>query len=60
MKQNNVSVAGLTQYAVDNFLRWNLLAVGLPPVVWVNLLAHNQVTHFLRDRQLRDSDAYSG
>src|SRR5262249_49138245 len=53
MKQNNVSGIGLLKHGIDNFLRRDLLAVGLAPVVRINFLADDEVTHILGDGKLR-------
>ena len=54
MKQKDISVIRLLQNFIDNFLLRRLFSVNHLPVVRIDLLANDQITHILRERQLRD------
>jgi len=53
VEQHDISILGLAHYFRCDFLRRALvLVLRHAPVVRVNALAHDQVTQFLRVRQL--------
>src|SRR5262249_4460409 len=54
VKQHNVTVSHLAQDVLGDLLRRNLFAVDLAPVVSVDFLTDNEVTHILGDGELCD------
>jgi len=44
----------LPEDAVDNFLCGDGLAVAQAPVIWIDALAHDEITHLLRHGKLHD------
>src|SRR5882762_6877639 len=53
VQEDDIAIAGLPQHAVDNLFCRDGLAVAQAPVVRIDALAHDQISHFLGERELR-------
>src|SRR5882762_5929916 len=54
VEEDDVAHARLANHVVNNFLRGNLFAIDLAPIVGIDFLADDQVAHILGEGQLRD------
>ncbi len=53
VKQDDIAIAGLPQHAVDDLFCRNGFAVAQAPVVRIDALPHDQISHFLSEWKLR-------